>query len=190
MGILKVANLGHPVLRKTAAKVDPAELRGTEMQRLIDDMVETMHAYDGIGLAAPQVHVSKQLAVIDGDQLQDDPKVPEVARRLLVIVNPVLKPRTDKRFVHWEGCLSVPGLRGRVQRVRDLDVESLDRDGRVQRFEAQGFFAAVVQHEADHLAGKVYLDRMSDLTTLSYLREFRHHWRGDPDAIDEPVTGG
>jgi peptide deformylase len=190
MGILKVANLGHPVLRKQAAKVDPAELLKPEMQRFIDDMVETMREYDGIGLAAPQVHVSKQLAVIDGEQLADDPKVPEVARRLLVIVNPVLRPRADKRFTHWEGCLSVPGLRGRVARVREVDVEALDRDGRPQRFVALGYFAAVVQHETDHLGGKVYLDRMSDLSTLAYLREYRHHWDGEKEAIDEPVTGG
>lgn len=190
MAILKVANLGHPVLRQTAAKVDPAELRGAAMQRLIDDMIETMREYDGIGLAAPQVHVSRQLAVIDGEQLRDDPKVPEVARRLLVVVNPVLRPRADKRFLHWEGCLSVPGLRGRVARVRELDVESLDRDGGPQRFVAEGFLAAVVQHEADHLAGKVYLDRMTDLTALAYLREYRRHWHGEAEAIDEPVTGG
>jgi peptide deformylase len=189
VAILKVANLGHPVLRKVAAKVDPAELAKPDMQRFIDDMVETMREYDGIGLAAPQVHVSKQLAVIDGDQLADDPKVPDVGRRLLVLVNPTLRPRADKRFVHWEGCLSVPGLRGRVVRVRELDVEALDRDGKPLRFEAQGYFAAVVQHESDHLAGKVYLDRMADLTTLAYLREYRHHWHGEPEALDEPVTG-
>ena len=188
MSILKVAHLGHPVLRKVSAQVDPSELSSPDLQRFLDDMVDTMREYDGIGLAAPQVHVSKQLVVIDGELLGDDPKVPEVARQLLVLVNPVMRPKTDKRHRMCEGCLSVPGLRGRTQRIRELDVEALDREGRPVRFTAQGYFAGVIQHELDHLAGKVYLDRMQDLSTLAYLKEFRHFWQKDSDAEDELVT--
>jgi peptide deformylase len=188
MAILKVAHLGNPVLRKVAAQVDPAELAKPEMQRFLDDMVDTMREYDGIGLAAPQVHVSKQIAVIEGEMLKDDDKVPEVAKQLLVLVNPVMRFKTDKRHVMWEGCLSVPGLRGRTRRIRELEVEALDRHGQLQRLSAQAFFAGVIQHELDHLAGKVYLDRMQDLSTLTYLKEFRHFWVEDSDAEDEPVT--
>jgi peptide deformylase len=187
VSILKVAHLGHPVVRQQAAKVDPAELASTELQRLLDDMVETMREYDGIGLAAPQVHVSKQIAVIEGKLLDDEPDVPEIARTLLFLVNPVLHVKKEKRFTMWEGCLSAPGLRGLVPRLRELQVESLDRTGKPIRFAATGYFAGVVQHECDHLAGMVYLDRMSDLRTLSYLREYRHHWDKDADTIDEVV---
>jgi peptide deformylase len=87
----------------------------------------------------------------------------------------------------WEGCLSVPGLRGKVPRLRDIEVEALDRAGKPVRLAAQRFFAGVLQHELDHLAGKVYLDRMAGLSTLAYLREYRHHWDKDSDAVDEPI---
>ena len=188
MAILKCSHLGNPVLRRVTAKVDPAELATPAMQRLIDDMFETMREYDGVGLAAPQVHVSKQLAVIDGELLDDDPKVPAAAKKLFVVVNPVVRPKGDKKFTHWEGCLSVPGFRGRVPRFRDVELEALDRDGKPYRMTASGYFAAVVQHENDHLGGKVYLDRMPDLTMLAYLKEWRHHWEGDDESLDEPVV--
>jgi len=188
MAILKVAHLGNPVLRRVAAQVDPRELATPEMQRFLDDMVDTMREYDGIGLAAPQVHVSKQITVIEGELLKDEENVPEVARGLLVLVNPALRFKTERRLQMWEGCLSVPGLRGRTARLRHLEIEALDRQGNPLRFEAQGYFAGVVQHELDHLAGKVFLDRMKDLTTLTYLKEFRHHWEKDSDAEDELVT--
>jgi len=187
MGILKVAHLGHPVVRKQAAKVDLAELASADLQRFLDDMVDTMREYDGIGLAAPQVHVSKQIAVIEGELLKDEKDIPEIARTLLFLVNPVLKPKKEKRFQMWEGCLSVPGLRGRVPRIRELDVEAFDREGKPIRFTAVGYFAGVVQHEVDHLGGKVYLDRMADLSTLTYLKEYRHHWDKNSDALDEVV---
>ncbi len=185
MAILKVSHLGHPVLRKTAAKIDPAQLGTAEMQRLIDDMIETMREYDGIGLAAPQVHVSQQLAVINGELMGDDDKVPEILRRVFTLVNPVVRFKVERKFVHWEGCLSVPGLRGKVPRVKELEVEALGRDGNPLRFVAHGYLAAVVQHETDHLGGRVYLDRMPDLRTLTYLKEYRHHVDTEDDSEDE-----
>lgn len=188
MAILKVAHLGHPVLRQQAVEVDPAELASPDLQRFLDDMVETMREYDGIGLAAPQVHVSKQIAVIDGTLLEDEKPVPDAARRLLVLVNPVVRFEGDRRYTMWEGCLSVPGLRGRVPRMRELELEALDRNGKPVRFAAEEYFAGVVQHELDHLQGKVYLDRMADLSTLTYLKEFRHHWERDAEGGDEPVV--
>ena len=188
MAILKAVHLGHPVLRKVSARVDPAELARPEMQRFLDDMADTMREYDGIGLAAPQVHVSRQIALIDGELLREDPKTPEIARQLLVLINPRLRFETERRFLHWEGCLSVPGLRGRTPRVRELEVEALDRAGQPLQFHAVGYLAAVVQHELDHLSGKVFLDRMQDLSTLTYLKEFKHFWVEDSDAEDELVT--
>lgn len=187
MAILKVAHLGHPVVRQQAAKVDPAELASADLQRFLDDMVETMREYDGIGLAAPQVHASKQIAVIEGKLLEDEPDIPEIARELLFLVNPVLHVKKERRFLMWEGCLSVPGFRGRVPRIRELEVEALDRAGKPIRFAAQGYFAGVVQHEVDHLGGKVYLDRMADLSTLTYLKEYRRYWDQKSDALDEQV---
>jgi peptide deformylase len=187
MAILKVAHLGNPVVRKQAALVDPAELERAEMQRFLDDMVDTMREYDGIGLAAPQVHVAKQIAVIEGEMLKDEPNIPPIARSVLFLVNPVLTVKKEKRFTMWEGCLSVPGLRGRVPRIRALDVEALDRHGQRIRFTAEGYFAGVVQHECDHLAGKVYLDRMGDLATLTYLKEYRRYCEKDSEALDEVV---
>jgi peptide deformylase len=189
MAILKVSHLGNPVLRKTAAQVDPAELETPELQRFLDDMVDTMREYDGIGLAAPQVHASRQIAVIDGELLHDDPKVPEAAKQLLVLVNPVMRFTSPKRHLMWEGCLSVPGLRARVPRQRELELEALDRHGQPLHLAATGYFAGVIQHELDHLAGKVYLDRLPDLSTLTYLKEFKHFWVEDSDADDELVTG-
>src|SRR5512145_2073024 len=122
MAILKVSRLGHPVLRRTAEPVPAAEISRPETQRFIDDMVDTMREYDGIGLAAPQVHVSKQITVIEGEMLKDDKDVPDICKTLLFLVNPVLKIKKEKRFSMWEGCLSVPGLRGKVPRIRELDV--------------------------------------------------------------------
>jgi len=188
MAILKVAHLGNPVVRKQAAKVDPADLAKPELQRFLDDMVDTMREYDGIGLAAPQVHVSQQIVVIEGEMLDDEPSVPEAARKLLHLVNPVIRTKSDKRYLMWEGCLSVPGLRGKVPRIKELELEALDRDGKPVRLKAEGYFAGVIQHELDHLAGKVYLDRLPDLSTLTYLKEFRHYWEKDSDALDEPVV--
>jgi len=188
MAILKVAHLGNPVLRKIAAKVDPAALAAPDMQRFLDDMVDTMREYDGIGLAAPQVHVSQQIAVIEGRLLGDDPKLPDLARDLLFIVNPVVQVRSERSVAGDEGCLSVPGLRGKVMRAREVDVEAFDRHGRMQRFTATGWFARVIQHEVDHLGGKVYLDRMKDLTTLTYLKEYRHFRDKESDDLDEPMV--
>jgi peptide deformylase len=188
MGILKVAHLGHPVLRRQAERIAPEALSQPDLQRLLDDMVETMREYDGIGLAAPQVHVSQQIAVIDGKLLEDEEDLPEIARELLFLVNPIVRPRKGREVQGWEGCLSVPGLRGRVPRAREVEVEALGRRGERLQFVAKGWFARVVQHEADHLAGKVYLDRMPDLGTLSYLKEHRHHWEKDSDSLDEPVV--
>jgi len=173
MSILKVSHLGHPVLRQQAKPLTPQFLALPSTQTLIDNMIETMIEYNGVGLAAPQVHESLLLAVLESTGSRG--KIP-----LMVLVNPVvtfLDEVPDKNFEEdWEGCLSIPGLRGRVPRHRKLKVDSLDRKGKPQNFIAEGFFARVIQHEHDHLMGHVYVDRMPDLKTLTHLEEMKRYW--------------
>jgi peptide deformylase len=181
--ILKVARLGHPVIRATARDVPPHKIRSPEFQRLLDDMVETMHEYDGVGLAGPQIHVGLRVAVIEVPAADDRSREPVP---LMAIVNPRLTPVGEEKVSGWEGCLSVPDLRGIVARHARVRLEALDREGRVIHLEAQGFFARVLQHECDHLDGRVYLDRMDGMRSLSFMREFqRFHGEMEPEEDHE-----
>jgi peptide deformylase len=172
MSILKVARIGHPAVRARAAEVAPDHITSAETQRLIDDMVETMYEYDGVGLAAPQVHVGLRLAVIEvsAEDERSEGGVP-----LTVLVNPVVRPLGKQMAEGWEGCLSIPDLRGRVPRFKQLELRALDREGKPFQLEASGFFARVIQHECDHLDGSVYLDRMKDARSLSFIDEWDRH---------------
>jgi peptide deformylase len=170
--ILKVARIGHPVVRSPARPVPADRIASPDLQRLVDDMIETMHEYDGVGLAAPQIHVGLRLAVIEvpaSDERSRD------AVPLTVLINPQVTPIGDEKEHAWEGCLSIPDLRGVVPRWSRLRLEALDRAGAPFTVEAEGFFARVIQHECDHLDGSVYLDRMQGLRTLSFLREFERY---------------
>ena len=175
MSILKVARIGHPALRAKAREVTPDELRSPEIQTLIDDMIETMHEYEGVGLAAPQVHVSLRLAVIE---------VPSYDERttdavpLIVLINPRLTFLGEDKLAGVEGCLSIPGLRGMVPRSKRLRLEALDRAGKPYAVETEAFYARVIQHECDHLEGSVYLDRMDGMGTLAFIEEFERHHEG------------
>ncbi len=174
MSILKVARLGHPVLRKITEPLSLGELQAGATQKFIDDMIKTMKEYDGVGLAADQVHESKQIAVLevaDNPRYPDKPKVP-----LSVLVNPKITPLSEDMEEDWEGCLSIPDLRGRVPRYKSIRVQAWDREGKEVDFIADNFHARVIQHEWDHLSGKVYLDRMRDLSTLTFLTEFARYW--------------
>src|SRR5262245_7403539 len=182
MAILKVARLGHPVLRKVAATVPLAEIRAPDTQRLIDDMVETMREYNGAGLAANQVHTLKQVCVIEvhgNPRYPDAPSIP-----LTVLLNPVVTPLTTEMESGWEGCLSVPDMRGLVPRYTTVRLEALDRTGERISVVAKEFFARVIQHETDHLNGIVYLDRMKDLATLTHLAEWNRFWLGNAEQDD------
>ncbi|MBI4608686.1 MAG: peptide deformylase [Candidatus Rokubacteria bacterium] len=182
MAILKVARLGHPVLRKVTEQVLPSELRSPEVQSFIDDMVETMREYNGAGLAATQVHTLKQIAVIE---VLDNPRYPAAPSiPLTVIVNPRVTPLTPEMEEDWEGCLSIPDLRGKVPRYTTVRLEALDRQGEPIELTASHFFARVIQHEADHLNGIVYLDRMKDLSTLTHLTEWSRYWLGRQEQND------
>jgi peptide deformylase len=179
---LKVARLGHPVVRAAAKPVAAEQITTSGFQRLIDDMIDTMHEYDGVGLAAPQVHVGLRLAVLEV------PPSDERAREavpLTVLINPKLTPLGKQRASSWEGCLSIPELRGRVPRWKRVTVEALDREGRRYATEASGFHARVIQHECDHLDGSVYLDRMDGLKSLCFLHEFERYVTAARQERDE-----
>jgi len=177
MAILKVAVLGNPVLRVPAQPVK--NIQAPDIQRLIDDMIETMREYRGVGLAAPQVHRSLQIVVIEAEE---DPKAPrESSRPLTVLINPRIVPVSDQMVEDWEGCLSLPDLRGKVPRQKEIEVQAHDRRGRSVHLKVNDLFGRVIQHECDHLNGTVFLDRMKSFDTLTYLSEHARYWARDED---------
>jgi peptide deformylase len=183
MAILKVGRIGHPIIRAVAQPIERAALRKPPLQRLIDDMVETMHEYEGVGLAAPQVHVGLRLAVIEVPSSDEDGRD---AVPLTVLVNPQITPLDEELVMGFEGCLSIPDLRGEVPRLRRVRLEALDRDGKPFAVEASEFHARVIQHECDHLDGRVYLDRMRDMRSLSFMNEFERHVLPHENDDEEP----
>ncbi|MFZ5897158.1 MAG: peptide deformylase [Myxococcota bacterium] len=193
MAIRKIAQLGEPVLRREARELTSEELRSPAVQTLIDDMIETMHDADGAGLAAPQVYESLAIAVIE---VQGNPRYPNVTPiPLTVLVNPRLTPLVassvdalaDEDAIEvYEGCLSIAGLRGRVRRPRKVRVQAWDRQGNPLDFEWEGFRSAVVQHECDHLRGRVFLDR-ADPQSLTFLREYERYVPAERRIVDGGV---
>jgi peptide deformylase len=181
MSILKVSHLGHPVLRMQTKHVAKEALASPAIQALIDNMMETMVEYYGVGLAANQVHESLAIAVIESHG-------PRGTIPMTVLVNPEVTVLDEYLIDDWEGCLSIPELRGRVPRYRKLRVQAQDRHGKKIQFVAEDFFARVIQHECDHLIGKVYLDRMRDFQTLSHLQEFNRYWL--PTEAKDAKEGG
>jgi peptide deformylase len=174
MSILKVARMGHPVLRERARPLEKSDLRSPLVQTLIDDMIETMHEYTGVGLAAPQVHAGLRVFVA---LLEEDPDSKTTAT---VVINPEIVPNSAARQEGWEGCLSIPDIRGMVPRFTDITVKALDRNGRPFDLRLTRFAARVAQHETDHLDGTLFFDRMTSLTSLTYLDEFsRFHSKDD-----------
>ena len=182
MAIRKVARMGHPVLREKARPLSAADIASPEIQRLIDDMFDTMGEYQGIGLAAPQVYEGLRIFVAGTDaglpvgDMSDDGPMPRIA-----LINPELIVEGRAVEVDWEGCLSIPDIRGQVPRARDLTVRALDRDGRRVEFRASGFPARVIQHETDHLDGVLFFDRMRGFETLTFLEEYQRYWLDDED---------
>jgi len=174
MSILKVARMGHPVLRARARAVEPAELKHPLLQKLIDDMIETMHEYHGVGLAGPQVHEDIRIFVA---LLEEDPGPKSEA---VVVINPQIVPVGDTTAEGWEGCLSIPDIRGMVPRYTEITVRALDRKGKVVEIPLKDFAARVAQHETDHLDGVLFFDRMTSLRSLTYMDEYsRYHTKDD-----------
>jgi len=166
--------MGHPVLRERARPLEKSDLRSPLVQTLIDDMIETMHEYTGVGLAAPQVHAGLRLFVA---LLEEDPDSKTTAT---VVINPEIVPNSAARQEGWEGCLSIPDIRGMVPRFTDITVRALDRNGRTFDLRLTKFAARVAQHETDHLDGTLFFDRMTSLTSLTYLDEYsRFHSKDD-----------
>ena len=178
MSILKVARMGHPVLRARADPIDPAAIKSAEVQQLIDDMFETMREYQGVGLAAPQIHVGLRLFVAgfppsrrESEEDDDEERMP-----LMALINPEITPVGSTMEEDWEGCLSIPDIRGKVPRAREIRVRAYDRRGRRVDLNAKGFTARVIQHETDHLDGVLFFDRMKGFETLTFLDEFGRYW--------------
>ena len=169
MSILKVARMGHPVLRTRARPLEPNEIGTPRIQRLIDDMFETMHDSQGIGLAGPQVHESIRLFVAGVED--EDRTMPPV-----VIINPEVTPIGSDVEEDWEGCLSIPDIRGRVSRPTDIKVRALDRHDKPISMTVDGFSARVIQHETDHLDGVLFVDRMTSFESLTFLDEYSRYW--------------
>ncbi|MCC2641695.1 MAG: def1 [Nitrospira sp.] len=172
MAILKISKLGNPILRQKALSVSPNDIGKPAFQQLIDDMLETMYDEPGIGLAAPQVGNSQQLVVMDCPGEGGFPQT--------ILINPTILFYGPEQVEGWEGCLSVDGLRGKVTRPSTVRVTGLDRDAKPLDFEASGLYAVCIQHELDHLIGKVFLDRMADFSTLTQMEEFQQYWQKEP----------
>jgi peptide deformylase len=180
MSILKVARMGHPVLRAKARTIDKNEIKLPALQAFIDDMIETMQEYSGVGLAAPQVHHSVRIfvALLDADgRGEGDP---------VALINPEITVVGSEQVEGWEGCLSIPEIRGRVPRAQQVVLSALERSGKRIELNLKDFPARVVQHETDHLDGILFFDRMKSFESLTYLEEYsRYHARRDDADSDE-----
>ncbi|EQC45366.1 peptide deformylase [Bacteriovorax sp. Seq25_V] len=167
MAILNVIKMGNPILREHAKELTPSEILSEETHQLLQDLYDTMKAEGGIGIAAPQVGISKSVALINIESGQS--RYSEATEfPLLKIFNPKIKILDETLQGFWEGCLSVPGLRGYVERPRQVEISYLDENAEPQSIIAEDFLATVFQHELDHLFGKIYVDRIKDITLLSY----------------------
>jgi peptide deformylase len=172
MSILKVARMGHPVLRTKTRALERSEIRHATVQKLIDDMIDTMTEYRGVGLAAPQVHEALRFFVaVLGAGDDEDAEIEPV-----VLINPEITRVGSDIVQDWEGCLSIPDIRGRVPRAREIKVRALDRNGDKLELRAQNFAARVIQHETDHLDGVLFFDRMKAFETLTFLEEYSRYW--------------
>ena len=177
MSILKVARMGHPVLRAKARPFDRAEIKAPVTQKLIDDMIETMLEYHGVGLAAPQVHEGLRVFVASLETNDDgDPESEPMA-----VINPEISIVGSEMVEDWEGCLSIPDIRGRVPRAREIKVRAFDRQGERIELRAHDFSARVIQHETDHLDGVLFFDRMRTFESLTFLDEYSRYWAKPSD---------
>ena len=177
MSILKVARMGHPVLRAKARPLEKAEIRTAAMQKLIDDMIDTMSEYHGVGLAAPQIHEGLRIFVAALDAGDDD----EDEADPIALINPEITVVGADLIEDWEGCLSIPDVRGRVPRAREIKVRAFDRTGARIELSAHDFPARVIQHETDHLDGVLFFDRMKSLASMTFMDEYSRYWRKDAD---------
>ena len=175
MAILPIAKVGNPILRQIAKAVDPDVIGSRRFQEFLDDMFETMVHFEGIGLAAPQVARSEQVVVMECQGADGIPNT--------VLINPKIIFYGPTQTEMWEGCLSIDNMRGKVVRPSMVRVQALDRTGALQDIEANGLFAVCIQHEMDHLLGKLFVDRMTDMSTLTQLKEFEAYWQEESATV-------
>ena len=174
MSLLKIAQVGHPILRQPARALTADEIQSPAIQSFIDDLIETMRDANGAGLAANQVYNAIQICVIE---VKDNPRYPYKPNiPLQVLINPQITVLSEEEFENFEGCLSVPNIRGRVRRKAEIQIDYIDREGIPHQRVVRGITAGTYQHEVDHLFGKLFLDHVFDSTSLCTWQEFdRHH---------------
>jgi peptide deformylase len=175
MAVLPIAKVGNPILRQIANPVDLAIIGSRRFQEFLDDMFETMVHFEGIGLAAPQVAQSEQVVVMACEGSDGIPKT--------VLINPKIVFYGPTQSEMWEGCLSIDNMRGKVIRPSMVRVQAYDRQGVLQDIEANGLYAVCIQHEMDHLLGKLFIDRMTDMSTLTQLEEFDVYWKEESSPV-------
>ena len=171
MSVHEILRLGNPLLREKARDLTMEEITSQETKTLVDDMLQTMDSVGGVGLAAPQIGISKRLAIISisasNKRYRDAPETP-----LMVIINPKISILNERKQGYWEGCLSVPGMRGFVERPREVKVDYLNLEGQEKNIRLKGFLATVFQHELDHLDGIIYVDHLKDMNKFCFMDEF------------------
>lgn len=172
--IRKIVQIGNPALRQIADSVDVNQIKSAEIQSLIDDLIETMRSANGAGLAATQIAVPLRICIIEVNKNPRYPYKPDIP--LTVLINPKVTFLTEERINVYEGCLSVPNMRGQVDRCPEILIEGFDRDGQEVSFISKGISAGTFQHELDHLDGLIYTDRMSDASSLTTIDEFAEHY--------------
>ena len=170
---LRIAQIGHPILRQPTRILTREELLSEEIQSFLDDLVETMREASGAGLAANQVYQSLRICAVEVRNNSRYPYRPNIP--LTILVNHVLTPASDETFINYEGCLSVPNLRGQVRRHCEVHVEALDREGNSISTVVKGMTAATYQHEVDHLDGRIFLDRVEDPNSVVTLENFQRY---------------
>ena len=170
MSILKVAKLGNPILLKKATEVE--DFSSDSLKKTIYDMSETMLDYGGIGLAAPQVHISKRIIIIRNPEVDEDSNV-----EITPVINPKFTPLSDETEDNWEGCLSIPGMQGLVKRFKSIKYDGYDLEGKKIQNEVSGLYARVIQHEIDHLEGILYTARLAHKDAFGFEKEILDFWK-------------
>lgn len=175
MSALKVIKMGHPTLREVSKSIDEKKITSKDYQQFINDLIQTMRDCKGAGIAAPQVNVLDRVFVME---VTDNPRYPDKESfPLVVAINPEIEFVGDTKIDSWEGCLSIPNIRGRLQRHKKILLRGLDRTGQKFEQELQGFASIVAQHELDHLNGTLLIDRMPSMKTLTFQDEYDTYWK-------------
>lgn len=184
--IRDIIQIGHPTLRQVASPISLHEIMSEAVQQLLSDLLETLHAANGAGIAAPQVAIPLRAFLVE---VRDNPRYPFRPKYpLTFVINPKITFLTEERFPHYEGCLSIPQLRGIVPRCPEIRVQGYSRDGAALDFEVRGISAGVFQHEYDHLDGLLFLDRVEDTTSYCTVDEFQSRYQDEYRRVIDELT--